>query len=105
MVTADPQELPHTIHIRMEGSDTVIALHGRLDSSFTPEQIEQLLAIARPGCRLVLDFSQVREVSSAGLRMLLLYGRYVHAVGGTISGAGVSQELMEIAEASGFWRL
>jgi glycogen operon protein len=105
MVTVDRQEQPLTIHIRYEGSDTVVELHGRLDHSLSPEQRDQVLAVARPGCRLVLDFSQIHEVSSAALRMLLNFGRHVYAVGGTISGAGVSPELWEIAEAAGFTRL
>jgi glycogen operon protein len=105
MVPVDSHELPLTIHIRPRGVDTVVEFQGTLDGSLSPDQREQVLAVAQPGCRLVLNFSRVREVSSAGLRMLLNFCRHVKAVGGTVSGTGVSPELKAIADAAGFSRL
>jgi glycogen operon protein len=95
-----------TIHIQNEGPDTTIEFRGKLDGSLSSQQREQLFASAKPGCRLLFDFSGLREISSAGLRMLLLYCRHVWAIGGAVSLNGVSQELRDIAEAAGFaWLL
>ena len=44
-------------------------------------------------------------LSGTGLRMLLLFIRAVQAVGGTVAGAGVPQELRDIAAAAGFLEL
>ncbi len=93
------------IRIQTEGPDTVVEFHGKLDSSLPQEDRERVLSVVKPGSRLVLDISRLSEISSAGLRMLLLYCRHVQAIGGTISGIGVSTELKEIAEAAGFARL
>jgi glycogen operon protein len=103
MASAESQSLD--IRIRSEGTDTILELLGRLDGSMSPQQREQVLGVAKPGCRLVLDFAGLSEVSGPGLRMLLLYCRHVLAVGGTVSGTGISRELRDIAEAAGFARL
>lgn len=97
--------LPMHIQIRPSGADTVVEFHGKLDGSLAPQQRDQVLAIAQPGCRLVLDLSGLREVSSAGLRLLLLYCRHVQASGGTVSGTGITPELRDLAEAAGLARL
>jgi len=94
-----------SIRILTEGPDTVVEFHGKLDSSLPQADRERVLSVVKPGCRLVLDISRLSEISSAGLRMLLLLGRHVQAIGGTVSGTGVSTELKEIAEAAGFARL
>lgn len=94
------------IRIQNEGPDTTIEFRGKLDRSLSTQQREQLFASAKPGCRLLFDFSELHEISSAGLRMLLLYCRHVWAIGGAISLNGASQELKDIAEAAGFaWLL
>jgi glycogen operon protein len=93
------------IRVQTEGPDTVVEFHGKLDSSLPQADRERVLSVVKPGCRLVLDVSRLSEISSAGLRMLLLLCRHVQATGGTVSGTGVSTELKEIAEAAGFARL
>ena len=94
-----------SIRIQAQGPETIVEFEGKLDSSLPPQDRERILSVVKPGCRLVLDISRLTEISSAGLRMLLLFCRHVQAVGGTVSGTGISQELKEIAEAAGFAQL
>jgi glycogen operon protein len=87
---------------RAENSVTRVELAGRLGSSLPAEMREQVLALVKPGCRLVLDLSGLQAVSGHGLRLLLLFCRQVHAVGGTLELEGVSDQLRDFAECSGF---
>lgn len=105
MAGDDAGKVGMSIRIQTEGPDTVVEFHGKLDSSLSQADRERVLSVVKPGCRLVLDGSRLSEISSAGVRMLLLLCRHVQAIGGTVSGIGVSTELKEIAEAAGFARL
>jgi isoamylase len=96
---------PLRIRSRTAGADTVLELTGKLNSSLPAEAREQVLSFVKPGCRLVLDVSGLSKVSGEGLRTLLLLCRQIRAVGGTVSGTGISQELSDLAEAAGFARL
>ena len=49
------------------GEKTILALKGRLDTTTTPE----LKEIGAETKKLILDFSEVQYVSSAGLRAIL----------------------------------
>ncbi|HWT77887.1 MAG TPA: STAS domain-containing protein, partial [Candidatus Methylomirabilis sp.] len=105
MVSSDAEKVGMSIRIRTEGPETVVEFHGKLDSSVSQADRERVLSVVKPGSWLVLDGSGLTEISSAGLRMLLLFCRYVQTLGATVSGTGVSKELKEIAEATGFARL
>jgi glycogen operon protein len=82
--------------------DIVLELQGKLDSSLPAELREEALAIIKPGCRLVLDLSELKEISPTGVRMLLMLSRRVRAEGGTISVNGASPKVFEVAEAAGY---
>src|SRR6266566_4874293 len=97
--------MPLEVHIREDGSATVVELVGTLDSSLPTETRQHILSRIKPGRRVVVDFSRLSQLSSTGLRMLLLLSRYVQALGGTVAGAGAPQELRDIAEAAGFLHL
>jgi glycogen operon protein len=87
---------------RVSDGDTIIELRGKLDSSLSAELREEALSLVAPGCRLVLDFSELEDISPTGLRMLLMFYRRVHAEGGTISIKGASPKVFEVAEAAGY---
>jgi glycogen operon protein len=87
---------------RTSGGDTILELQGKLDSSLSAEIREEALALAQPGCRLVLDLSGLEDVSPTGVRMLLMFFRRVRAEGGTVSVRGASPRLLEVAEAAGY---
>jgi isoamylase len=97
--------MPLEVHIRENGSATVVELVGTLDSSLPTETRQRILSRIKPGCGVVIDFSRLSQLSGTGLRMLLLLSRYVQLLGGAIAGAGAPQELRDIAEAAGFLHL
>lgn len=90
------------VDIRSEGTATVIALAGPLDSALSGENQDRVMSAVKPGMPLILDFTGVEKVSGAGLRCLLLLARHVRGLGGIISARGASDELRTIAEVSGF---
>ena len=93
------------IRSRRASATTVIELAGKLNSSIPAATQQSLLAFAEPDCRLVLDLNQLKEVSGVGLRILLSLFRMVRAVGGTVSTSGISPELNDLLEATGFEHL
>jgi|FLYN01.1.fsa_nt_gi anti-sigma B factor antagonist len=80
---------------------TLIQVAGEVDGGTAPLLQDQVLVVARPGCRLVLDMSQVEFMSSAGLRVMLLLHRHISGSGQLVL-AGLSEALQETMAATGF---
>jgi anti-anti-sigma factor len=55
-----------------------------------------------PNGRLVLDLSACQYVSSAGLRVLLMVAKLLTSKKGRGALAGVSEEVMDVMEMTGF---
>jgi anti-sigma B factor antagonist len=95
-----------TVADRTEGRDgmqaTVVALDGELDSASAPAVQERLAALVPPDGRVVVDMTAVPYMSSAGLRTMLLLYRNAQAVGTTICLVGLSPELRQMMQATGF---
>lgn len=93
------------IEITNAPSATIITFDGRLDSSTIAEVEAEVLPLAQPGCRLLLDMNRLNYVSSAGLRTLLLLSRKVADNGGVAVLAGLPEELRDTMEITGFLSL
>ena len=95
-----------TVADRTEGQGgeeaTVVALDGELDSASAPAVQERLAALVPSGGRVLVDLSAVPYMSSAGLRTMLVLYRNAQAVGTSVCLVGVSAELREMMEATGF---
>ncbi|MCL2221635.1 MAG: STAS domain-containing protein [Oscillospiraceae bacterium] len=91
-----------TIEKKVENGKTVLLLNGRLDTTTAPELQEMLIPEFDGGKDLLLDFTELVYVSSAGLRVLLLGEKTAKATGVEQSLKGVSDEIMEIFEMTGF---
>jgi anti-anti-sigma factor len=59
-------------------------------------------AVAAGAQSLILEVSQLRYVSSAGLRVVLSAGKAVQGKGGTLRLAGLGGMVREVFEISGF---
>jgi len=81
---------------------TVIAIAGELDGKTAPVAQETVLPLAEPGCKLLIDMSEVPYMSSAGLRMMLLIYRQVSANDGQSVLVGLSDEIKDTMEVTGF---
>ena len=81
----------------------VVAPQGRLDSSTASGFEGELLPLAESGARrLIVDFSEVAYISSAGLRVLLMAAKKAKAAGVTFALAGMSAGVQQVMDISGF---
>lgn len=88
---------------REQGQATVVEVSGDLDDSIVlgPEQEARLFGLFQPGCQITVDVAGVRRLTPVGLRMLLQMHRRGTALG-TFSFAQAPQELIDLADATGF---
>ncbi len=85
------------------GDVKVVGLSGRLDASTSPSVEENLLSLLDQGeKRLVIDFSDLTYISSAGLRVLVLVAKSVQKTKGTLALAALSKHVHEIFQIAGF---
>jgi len=81
----------------------VIAPAGRIDTTTVgvlDGRLTPLLAVARP--RIVVDFSGVDYISSAGLRILLVAARRVQQAGGGLALCGMGDSVRQVFQLAGF---
>jgi anti-anti-sigma factor len=91
-----------TITKTRESESLIFALEGRLDTATAPQLQETLLPAFEDAATITLDFSGVAYVSSAGLRVLLLGAKAAKAKDAAMLLTGVSEEVMEVLEMTGF---
>ncbi len=90
-----------TINKKIENGTAKFELAGRLDTVTSPELEGELKGCGEDVTSLILDFSELEYISSAGLRVLL-------AAQKTMNGKGemkilhVNETIMEIFEVTGF---
>lgn len=90
-----------TIDKKQDGNDLTLVLSGRLDTTTAP-QMEAVVKESLEGIKnLTLDFTELTYVSSAGLRVLLTAQKKMNAQG-KMRVIGVSEQIMEIFEVTGF---
>jgi len=89
------------INKKTNGNTIEVAVEGRLDTTTAPELEAALKEAADSADKIVLDFSKLDYVSSAGLRVLLATHKKMAAKDGmTIT--GVNDIVNEIFEITGF---
>ncbi|HEY4403567.1 MAG TPA: STAS domain-containing protein [Xanthobacteraceae bacterium] len=92
-------ELVEEVHGRV----VVVTARGRLDGSTSPAFAARMekLAVA-PEPRLVVDFSGIDFVSSAGLRVVLTLLKRVKAANGMLALCALQAPVREILDITGF---
>ena len=80
----------------------VVELIGDVDASTAPEVQQEILPLAQPNSKLLLDMSQVPYMSSAGLRVLLSLYRQATAQDGKLVLVGLSEDLQDTMSVTGF---
>lgn len=78
-----------------------ISVEGRLDTTTVPELDAELKESAKSADKLVLDFSKLEYISSAGLRVLLATYKTMASKGGMVI-TGVNEVVTEIFDITGF---
>lgn len=90
-----------TVNQIPEGKKLTIVVSGRLDTNSSPK-LEAVLRQSVSGVtELVFDFSWVEYLSSAGLRVLLAAQKVMNRQG-SMKLIGVSADVMEVFEITGF---
>ena len=90
-----------TINKNVSGTTLTIALEGRLDTTTAPELEKELKDSLSNMEALVLDFSGLDYISSAGLRVLLSAHKQMSARGG-MKVTHVNEIVNEVFEVTGF---
>ena len=85
----------------MDGTELTLALEGRLDTVTAPELEKELKESLDGAERLILDFSKLDYISSAGLRVLLSAHKMMVAKGG-MKVTNVNEIVAEVFEVTGF---
>ena len=81
----------------------VVAPVGRIDSTTSPALDAHLLGLARAGeHRVVLDFSRVEYISSAGLRVMLTLAKRTKEAKGKLALAALGDSVRQVFELAGF---
>ena len=92
------------MEIKIENLDQIeiVKLIGDMDASTSPQVQQEILPLARPGSKILLDMSRVAYMSSAGLRVLLLLYRQATARDGKLILVGLSEDIRDTMSVTGF---
>ena len=90
-----------TINKKQNGGALEIALEGRLDTMTAPELEAELNSSLKSADSLVLDFSKLNYISSAGLRVLLSAHKIMSGKGG-MKVKNVNEIVQEVFDVTGF---
>jgi len=94
---------PMEISTRTRNDITLIAVAGKLDSNTSPEAQQTLDAIlAGGGRKIVVDFTALDYISSAGLRVLLGTVKRLSGAGSALRLFGLNATVREVFQISGF---
>ena len=84
-------------------SVTVVRFEGNIDTGTSTEAQESLEKLIDEGAlKIVVNFSEVGFVSSAGLRILLVITKKLKNTGGNLRVCGLNETVKEIFEITGF---
>ena len=89
------------INKTMNGTELVIALEGRLDTTTAPELEAELKDSMAGANALTLDFGKLDYISSAGLRVLLSAHKAMSGKGG-MKVTNVNEIVGEVFDVTGF---
>ena len=90
------------IEISSEQNVTIVTLNGELQRQTAPGIQEKILPLIAPDCKILLDMSHVTYMSSAGLRLLLLFYRQIEDQQGHVVLTGLQEIVKYIMSITGF---
>ena len=92
-----------TIAAETTASATIVSLQGQINSANAAAIEAEVLGLVTGGARnLVLDFSALDYISSAGLRMVLVVAKRLKQEGGQLVLCGMQPHVREVFDISGF---
>ncbi|MGC1399044.1 STAS domain-containing protein [Candidatus Binatus sp.] len=87
---------------RRDGDILILSPAGRIDNDTSAAFQTRLLAALAPGAAVLVDFSAVEYISSAGLRALMMGSKQSKAAKGRLAVAALGSVVKEIFEISRF---
>ncbi|NEQ38337.1 MAG: anti-sigma factor antagonist [Okeania sp. SIO3I5] len=90
------------INIKTVEEIKVVELNGDIDANTAPDVQKQVVPLAEPDSKILMDMTQVPYMSSAGLRMLLSLYRQAESKKGKVVLVGLSEELQDTMSVTGF---
>ena len=84
-----------------EGEKLTLNLQGRLDTTTAPQLEAELKSSVTGVSDLVLDFTELEYISSAGLRVLLSAQKVMSRQGSMVV-RNVNEDIMDVFELTGF---
>ena len=90
-----------TIEKKISDIMTVLKINGRLDTTTAPELESVIDGCVEETHKLVLDFEDLKYVSSAGLRVILKAQKLMNARG-SMKLVNVNETIMEVFDITGF---
>lgn len=90
-----------TINKKYNGTELTLALSGRLDTSTAPQLEAELKSTLDGVTSLVLNFSELEYISSAGLRVLLSTQKVMNKQGKMVI-QQANETILEVFEVTGF---
>ncbi len=82
---------------------TIAAFEGNLDTNTAPDAEERLGELLEKGVtKILVDFTTLDYISSAGLRVLLVTTKRLGGTGGSMRICGLNETVDEVFEISGF---
>lgn len=94
-------EITMKINKTTENNTIILAVEGRIDTTTAPQLEAEVKSSTESAECIVIDFSKVEYISSAGLRVLLSGHKLMNAKGG-LKLINVSEDIMEIFDVTGF---
>lgn len=89
------------INKTVNGEELTVALVGRLDTTTAPELEEEWKEGLNGVTALIVDFSKLEYISSAGLRVILSAQKKMNTQGSMVI-KNVNEGIMEVFEITGF---
>ncbi len=88
-------------------SDTrnILKASGRLDAGTSGVFEEKLMGIIEEGKEILVDFTELKYVSSSGLRVLLMAAKKLSASKRNLTIFGMQEHIKEVFDISGFTSL
>ena len=84
-------------------SVTVVSFEGHLDTNTAPDAQTQLDGLIEGGkTNILVDFSDLDYISSAGLRVLLITAKRLGSSGGSLRLCSLNETVREVFDMSGF---
>lgn len=91
------------VNISKQGEAAIVQLNGRLDANTSGDVESQLIPVFDSGeKKVVIDFSRLDYISSAGLRVLLLAAKKSKALNSDLKLSGLKPHVKEVFDIAGF---